>query len=93
MFKKGKIAMTFSLRRSMALLSAFVSLVMGTLFFSACKREEDLFSYVSECRSDIFTCETEEFSLKIYAVFREHPYLSDGIPHEHTNRNYLRMVK
>lgn len=39
----------------------------------------DYSKHISEARYDLFTAETEEFSLTLSCVAREYPYLSDGI--------------
>lgn len=52
-----------------------------SVFFSfGCKKQTDYFSYVSELRSNVLIAETEGYSLKIFAVKRETPYVADGIP-------------
>ncbi len=48
-------------------------------FCCACKKKVDYFDYVSELRSNLFLAKTEEFSLKIYSVFKESPYGADGV--------------
>ena len=48
--------------------------------------------YVSELRSNIFLAEEEEFSFRIYAVFKESPYLADGIVRETSNRMEAHLV-
>lgn len=65
---------------------------LSCLFFSACKKGVDYFSYVSELRSNIFLAENEDFSLRILSVNRESPYAADGIPKERFARTeiYLR---
>ena len=62
------------------------------LLFSACQKGLDYFTYVSELRSNIFLAENENFSLRIYSVYRESPYDADGIPQETFSRTevYLR---
>ncbi len=49
----------------------------------------DYFSYVSELRSNIFLDKNEDFSLRIYAVEKEYPYLSDGVKREVSMRTEL----
>ena len=56
------------------------------VFFTACNQKVDYFSYVSELRSDIFLAEADGFSLRIYAVTKENPYVMDGIPKERSSR-------
>ncbi len=61
----------------------------------------DYSKHLSEIRSDLFSAETEEFSVVLSCVSREHPYLSDGVAAprgdlceivltspEHTDRTY-----
>ena len=50
--------------------------------FSACQRKIEYFDYVSELRSNIFLAESNELSLRIYAVAKETPYVTDGIKKE-----------
>ena len=52
----------------------------------ACNKPVQYFDYVSELRSNIFLAETDGFSLRIYAVAKENPYLSDGAPRETSTR-------
>lgn len=47
--------------------------------FSACARPYDYTAHISECKSDVFRAETEEFSLTLSVVSREYPYADDGI--------------
>ena len=56
------------------------------VFFTACNQKVDYFGYVSELRSDIFLAEADGFSLRIYAVTKENPYVMDGIPKERSSR-------
>lgn len=46
--------------------------------FTACKNL-DYNAYISDERSDIFCAETEEYSVVVSCVDREHPFLTDGI--------------
>ncbi len=65
---------------------ALCLLLLPLLFLGACAKKTNYFDYVSECRSNIFLASNEEFSLKIYAVYKESPYLSDGIPRDCSQR-------
>ncbi len=56
---------------------------------SACQKKIDYFDYVSELRDNIFTAETEEYSLRIYSVKKESPYAADGIPKEVSARTEI----
>lgn len=49
----------------------------------------DYFDYVSELRSNILTAQTQEYSLKVYAVEKEYPYFADGIKRETTARTEI----
>lgn len=82
---KRKFLSVISLKRLLSLLCLPV-LFLAIIGLSSCKKQTDYFSYVSECRSDIFTCEGDGFSLKMYAVSREQPYLSDGVKRECTQK-------
>lgn len=67
--------------------SALIFLILFLFFtLTACKKEMDYFPYVSELRSNVLLAETDEFSLRVYAVTKESPYLPDGIPRESNTR-------
>lgn len=77
-----------SKRRFLHLKNA-LCLLLALLFsclLAACNKEIDYFDYVSELRSNIFLAEADGFSLRIYAVTKENPYLTDGIPMERSTR-------
>ncbi|MBQ8292051.1 MAG: hypothetical protein IJX88_06080 [Clostridia bacterium] len=57
-----------------------------SFFLSACKKETDYFSYVSELRSNLLLAENDGLALRIYAVKKENPYLADGIPRDSSPR-------
>ena len=67
-----------ALLKSILLLFTFLAIAV----FSGCKKEFDYSPYVSELRSNILLASTDGFSLRIYAVDKENPYIPDGIPHE-----------
>ena len=71
-----------------ALLKSFLLLLsmLCLAVFTGCKKKIDYLPYVSELRSNILLANTDGFSLRIYAVNKENPYLPDGIPHECTTR-------
>ncbi len=77
-----------TLIKALCLILSAISLFLLT----GCKKEIDYFSYVSELRSNILLAETEDFSLKVYALLKEYPYAADGIPHEATNRCEVRLL-
>lgn len=60
--------------------------------FSSCKQSINYEDYVSELRSNIFLAQSESFSLRIYAVRKEHPYAADGIPRESSHRTEVYFV-
>ncbi len=64
----------------------FLLLALPLLFFVGCKEQVNYFDYVSELRSNIFLAKTEEYSLKIFAVRKETPYVADGIPQSGSSR-------
>lgn len=74
-------ALTALLRSILLLLS-----LLCFAIFSACKKEMDYLPYVSELRSNILLAHTENFSLRVYSVTKENPYIPDGIPHECNTR-------
>ena len=59
---------------------------------TACKKTIDYFSYVSELRNNIFLAESDNFSLRIYSVQKESPYIADGIPQECAARTELYLL-
>lgn len=78
------------LRKSSFLLGL---IFLFTLFaFSACKKTVRYFDYVSELRSNIFLGKTESLSLRIYAVKKESPYATDGVPRETFSRTEVRLL-
>lgn len=67
------------------------TLSLSVLFFfvfscSSCAKKTDYFESVSEIRANILTAESETFSLRVYALTRENPYVADGIKRELTTR-------
>ena len=74
-------ALTALLRSILLLLS-----LLCFAIFSACKKEMDYLPYVSELRSNILLAHTDNFSLRVYSVTKENPYIPDGIPHECNTR-------
>ncbi len=73
-------------RRNRLLLFPFCLVLLSLLFLSGCHKKLNYFDYVSELRSNIFLAETEDFSLRIYAVEKETPYAMDGVPQETSPR-------
>ncbi len=60
----------------------FLLLPLLVLFLpsiAGCTQEIVYFDFVSELRSNLFLARTEEFSLRIYSVFKESPYAADGV--------------
>lgn len=73
-------------KNPLRLLLALGALCAFLLFFPACQKSVDYFDYVSELRSNIFLAQTNELSLRVYAVQKETPYASDGVPREISTR-------
>lgn len=71
---------------------AFTLLLISVFFLGGCQKKCDYFDYVSELRSNIFLAETEDFSLRIYAVKKENPYKMDGVPQESSSLFEAYMV-
>ena len=61
-------------------------MLLSTFFFTSCQKKIDYFDYVSELRSNIFIAKNDSFSLRVYAVVKESPYGTDGIPREKSSR-------
>jgi hypothetical protein len=53
---------------------------------TGCKKDFDYTPYISELRSNVLLAKTENFALRIYAVYKENPYHPDGIPREGNTR-------
>ena len=70
----------------------FFSLCVFGFFLTACKKQVDYFQYVSELRSNIFLAQTESFSLRIYSVTKETPYVADGVPKELSTRTEVYLT-
>ena len=77
-FFKKHLPLKILLRITIVALSLVWILTSGT----ACSKEINYFDYVSELRSNIFVTKSDSFSLRIYAVCKESPYSTDGIPRE-----------
>ncbi len=84
-FKKRYFSRTIK-----ALTLALCSLLLFA--FSACKKSTDYFQYVSELRSNLFFAETDEFSLRVYAIEKEYPYVADGVKRETSTRTEVYLV-
>lgn len=57
----------------------FSLLVLLLPALAGCRGGYDYSVHVSELRSDIFRAETEEFTVTLSCVSREHPYCADGV--------------
>ena len=66
--------------------------LLPLLLFSGCKESVDYFSYVSELRNNVLLAETDGFSLKIYGVAKESPYIADGVPKETSTRTEVYLI-
>lgn len=69
----------FYSRLKTAIILTLTILTFSLFLFSCKKQETDYFSFVSENRNNIFLCQTDEFSVKVYSSEKETPYLCDGI--------------
>ncbi len=81
-------------KRRIVACKLFLFLCLFCLFplLSGCKQKIEYFRYVSENRSNVFLAENDDFSLKVYSVTREIPYLSDGIPKELSTLTEVRLT-
>ncbi len=84
-----KSAVKTTLRRLFVSTLALLFFAAFFCLFPSCKKNEDYFSYLSEYRSNLFLAETEEFSVRIYALEKEHPFIADGMVGEKTKRAEL----
>lgn len=83
----------FLLRKKHALRRILACLLfVAVCLLPACKRAVDYFDYVSELRSNIFLDAADGFSLRVYSVSKETPYLSDGIPQTVTARTEVYLL-
>lgn len=57
----------------------FLIPVFAALALSACGKKYDYSAHLSEIKRDIFSASTEDFSVTLACISREHPYASDGI--------------
>jgi hypothetical protein len=68
-------------------IAIFTACLLLTLIgCTACTKQINYFDYVSELRNNILVAKSESFSLRIYAVCKESPYSTDGIPRETFSR-------
>ncbi len=82
----SKSAEKTTLRRAFISTLALLFVVAFLTLFSSCKKSEDYVSYLSEYRSNLFFAETEHFSVRAYALEKEHPFVADGMVGEKTKR-------
>jgi len=73
-------------KKSSWIATCYLLILLFLCIFCSCKTQTNYFDYVSELRSNIFIANTEELSLRIYAVEKENPYLADGIKQETATR-------
>lgn len=71
---------------------SLISVFLLLFVFSACRKEVSYSDYVSELRSNIFLAEADGFFLRIYAVEKENPYVTDGIPQETSARTEVYLT-
>jgi hypothetical protein len=60
--------------------------------FSACNKQVDYLNYVSELRSNILLAQTENFSLRVFALEKETPYSADGVKRETNTLTELHLT-
>lgn len=77
-----------SKKRGLLLLKTTLTILFALCvgLFASCRKEIDYMDYVSELRSNIFLASGQGLSLRIYAVSKETPYATDGIPKECSTR-------
>ena len=68
------------------------ALIFALFSLPSCSRKVDYFSYVTELRSNIFVWENENLFVRAYALEKESPYVSDGIPCEINVRTEVHIV-
>lgn len=52
---------------------------ISTFFtFTACKKTNPYENKISQLRTDVYVCETENYTITAYPEIRENPFLSDG---------------
>jgi hypothetical protein len=61
------------------LFALFTSLFLFPCLFTACDKKQNIAEYFSEYRSNLFIAETDDFSLRAYAIEKEHPFVADGM--------------
>jgi hypothetical protein len=79
-------AKTHSRKNFIRFFATLLIMLLSVFFFTSCQKKIDYFDYVSELRSNIFIAKNDSFSLRIYAVVKESPYSTDGIPREKSSR-------
>ena len=70
-------------------IGVIVLFAVAVAFFAplvSAAKKLDYFDYVSELRSNVLTAETDDFSLRAFAVEKEYPYAADGVKREMTKR-------
>ena len=65
-----------SMKKVIFVTFGLISLLFG---LTACAARYDYTQHLSEVKRDIFLASTEEFSVTLSCISREHPYASDGI--------------
>ncbi len=67
-------------------------LICVLALFCGCNRTVDYFSYVSELRANLLLAENEQFSVRVYSLQKEQPYIADGIKQECVERTEIRLI-
>lgn len=83
--------LTFIRKQKRRFLCLTLLFCLLTLFCS-CNNAVDYFSYVSELRSNVLLAQNEQFSVRVYALQKEQPYIADGIKQECAKRTEIRLI-
>lgn len=73
----------------------FLLFLVAFSFFSpliSATKNLDYFDYVSELRSNLLTAKDKDFSLRVFAVEKEYPYVADGVKRETTLRTEIYLT-
>lgn len=71
----------------------FAFFICFALFpLSACGKQVDYFSFVSELRDNVFLAQEGQFSLRVFSVEKEVPYEANGIAHEQNRQAEFYLI-
>ena len=81
------------LKRFFRLFALFIVLLIACTVIVGCKKSDpDYFAFVSENRNNILLAEEDGFSLRVYAVEKEYPYVADGVKRETSTRTEIYLT-